>query len=246
VGTNHSSAYFDMVCNPSADAANGSADEKLHALVGKKIALSGIGSPPYIQLAAALKNHNMSINDVTVVNVQVGAPEYAAMEAGQVDCMIGNPNDAAYLVPAGGRYLALNFGDQGVVPDVVAQASGSWVSMSDWADAHPKEVAAFAGAWAEAVLWMQDPNNFDGAQQAIQQAIGKGAATGPALETETHAVLGTLTPVWGTATAQAGYNADLTDGVLTDPIQNFNPSDFVAASAPADAAAAQKLAAATP
>jgi hypothetical protein len=93
---------------------------------------------------------------------------------------------------------------------------------------------------------MQDPNNFDGAQQAIQQAIGKGAATGPALETETHAVLGTLTPVWGTATAQAGYNADLTDGVLTDPIQNFNPSDFVAASAPADAAAAQKLAASTP
>ncbi len=246
IGTDFGSSYFDLVCNPSVDATSGTADDKLHALRGKKIAMSGIGSPPYIQLAAALKNHNMTIDDVTIVNIQVGAPEYAAMQAQQVDCMVGNPNDVAFLTPADGRYQALNFGDPGVVPDLVAKASGAWVARADWVPSHPKEVGGFQHAWAEAELRMMDPNNLSEAEAAIQQAIGKNAATGPALETETRAVIASLTPVWGEASAQDVYNADLADGVLTQPIDNFNARDFVAPGAPASQDEARQFIAAAP
>jgi hypothetical protein len=155
------------------------------------------------------------------------------MQANQVDCMVGNPNDVAFLTPAEGRYQALNFGDPGVVPDVVSKASGAWVARADWVPAHSKEVSGFQHAWAEAELRMMDPNNLAEAEAAIQQAIGKNSATGAALETETKAVIASLTPVWGEASAQDVYNADLEDGVLTQPIDNFNAKDFVAPGAPA-------------
>jgi hypothetical protein len=159
---------------------------------------------------------------------------------------VGNPNDVAFLTPADGRYQALNFGDPDVVPDVVAKASGAWVARADWVPGHPKEVAGFQHAWAEAEVRMMDPNNLAEAEAAIQQAIGKNAATGAALETETKAVIASLTPVWGEASAQDVYNADLADGVLTQPIDNFNAKDFVAPGAPATQDEVRQFIAAAP
>lgn len=239
VGSSLSAPYFNLVCNNSVRAQTGTAKQRLQAIVGHKIAFSGIGSPPYNELAQAMAYNGLNIDQVTAVNLSVGAPEYAALEAGDVSCMIGNANDVAVLVPTY-AYLALNFGANGALPKLLQNYVGQMVATSSWADSHKSDVYGFERGFTEAVLWLQNPKNLKASEKYLLEAISTPPPTAAALTTEAKAVIRSITALWGLSQARNDYKADLLEGTIK-PIPGYEPATFVAPGAAGSLAAEKNL-----
>jgi ABC-type nitrate/sulfonate/bicarbonate transport system substrate-binding protein len=243
VGEADSAKDLNMICNSSVSAQTGTVKQKLEALQGKKIAFSGVDSPPYYLLLGAFKRYGLNINSVTIVNVAVGATQFATLEDGQADCTIGDMNAVAYLTPGNGRYVAFNFGANGVLNPLVSSQIVPWDALPGWADSHKTAVEDFEKAWIATIEWMQQPKNFAADETYVTDALGSktAAPTGVKLTTETNAVLSTVRYLWGTAGAKESYEADTAAGILANPIANFDPAEFVAPGSPSTAAEANQL-----
>ena len=249
VGQDVQAGYFNVVCNNQVpEPAKGElAKDKLQELVGKKIAFTGVGSSAYIELNQSLQYNGLSVSQIQFVNVTAGAPQYAALESGAVACVVGNANVVATQVGgAWGGYKFLTFSDPGVSNPSFAKYVGSFNTTEGWLAGHKKMVIAFERAWSYSVLWLQNPKNLAGAEEATGAAEGPAMASpGPALVDLMKVFLPALTPVWGPSTVRAIYNADLDIGTIKK-IPNFNPYQFVAPGAPIDDAAAANLASGGP
>lgn len=243
VGDADSAKDLNMICNPSVKAQTGTIAEKVKALLGKKIAFSGVDSPPYYLLLGAFNRYHLNIKDITVVNVPVGATQFAAVEDGEADCTIGDMNAVAYLTPGGGRYTAFNFGAPGVLNPLVSSQIVPWVAEPSWANSHKTAVEGFEKAWVATIQWMEESGNLSADENYVVDALGSKSAvpTGSKLAAETEAVLATVRELWGTTGAEESYQADIAAGVLTKPITNFDPSMFVASGSPSTTAQAQQL-----
>jgi len=243
VGDADSAKDLNMICNPSVKAQTGTVAQKLRALVGKKIAFSGVDSPPYYLLLGAFNRYHLNIKDVTIVNVPVGATQFATVEDGQADCTIGDMNAVAYLTPGGGRYTAFNFGAPGVLNPLVSSQIVPWVALPSWANSHKGAVEGFEKAWVATIQWMEEPQNLTADENYVVDALGNKSAapTGARLAAETNAVLSTVRYLWGANGASESYQADVAAGVLTKPIANFDASMFVAPGSPSTEAQAHQL-----
>ena len=248
VGTNFQAAYFQVVCNSQVakPTKTETGKQKLQELIGKKVAFSGIGSTPYISLQEALAYNGMNINQVQVVSLATGTPQYAALETEQVACVIGNPNVVATQVGGSwGGFKLMGFSDPGVSSPSFLKYINPIEATATWVKSHKHEATAFARGYAQAVLWMQQPKNLAGAEAGVIAAEGSAVATGNGLKELMKDLLPALTPIWGPSTVRALYNADLDNGVITREA-NFNPLVFCGPGAPTDLAAAQRLAAGGP
>jgi len=243
VGDADSAKDLNMICNSSVKAQTGSIADKLKALMGKKIAFSGVDSPPYYLLLGAFNKYHLSISDVTVVNVPVGATQFATVEDGQADCTIGDMNAVAYLTPGGGRYTAFNFGAPGVLNPLVSSQIVPWVAKPSWVDSNKSAVEGFEKAWVATISWMEQPKNLSADETYVIDALGSKSAApaGSKLVTETQAVLATVRDLWGTSGAMESYQADIAAGVLAKPISGYQASMFVAPGSPSTTAQAQQL-----
>lgn len=243
VGAADSAKDLNMICNSSVDAKTGTISEKLHALLGKRIAFSGVDSPPYYLILGAFKRYGLNIKDITIVNVPVGPTQFSVIEKGEADCTIGDMNAVAYLTPGGGRYTAFNFGTPGVLNPLVTKQIVPWVAKPSYVASHKTAVQGFERAMSATLLWMEKPQNLTVDEKYVVDAVGKTAAPGGAkLETETRAVLATVSDLWGPSGAKESYEADLAAGVLTKPIRNFNPDVFTAPGSPSTLAQEKTLA----
>jgi len=243
IGDADSAEDLNMICNSSVKAQSGTIKQKLEALAGKKIAFSGVDSPPYYLLLGAFKKYGLNINSVSIVNVAVGATQFATLEEGQADCTIGDMNAVAYLTPGNGRYVAFNFGADGVLNPLVSTQIVPWDALPSWADSHKTAVKDFEKAWIATIQWMQNSKNFSADETYVTDALGSktAAPTGAKLSTETQSVLSTVRYLWGTAGAKESYAADTAAGILAKPIANFDPADFVAPGSPSTTAEANQL-----
>jgi NitT/TauT family transport system substrate-binding protein len=243
VGDADSAKDLNMICNSSVKAQTGTIAQKLKALLGKKIAFSGVDSPPYYLLLGAFNRYHLSIKDITVVNVPVGATQFATVENGQADCTIGDMNAVAYLTPGNGRYTAFNFGAPGVLNPLVSSQIVPWVAEPSWVDSHKTAVEGFEKAWVATIQWMQESANLSADENYVVDALGSKSAapTGSKLATETEAVLSTVRDLWGATGAKESYDADIAAGILTKPITNFDASMFVAPGSPSTTMQAQQL-----
>jgi len=155
----------------------GSDIEDVEDLKGKSIAVT-VGTDPYFFLLQALDEAGLSLDDVTIVNIQ-HADGKAALEGGQVDAWSGlDPLLSTSVAVAGTKiiYDNIDFNSYGFLnatesflersPDLAQLVVNAYEAARAWALENPEETAAIlagvAGidpAIAEAVLI--DRTNFD-------------------------------------------------------------------------------------
>lgn len=148
-------------------------DEKMKALKGKKIGLTGVGSLVNQSLVAGLKASGVSEKDVQVL--AVGPPDagIAQLETGRIDAYATySRTDAAVLSEQAGstEYVSLT-GDE--APEQI-RAYSSWALpvLSSFAKKNPEAVEGYVAAQKEAYAWVKD--NIDEAAKILSDEVYDG------------------------------------------------------------------------
>lgn len=129
----------------------------LTCLRGQTIGITAIGSDNYNVMVGLLSSVGISPKDANLVAVGVGAPQTAALQAGQVNYVLAVEPTRTQLVDI------LHIGK--VLTNVRAAPSFStWEGQGAWAlpsriAANPKPFAAYTAGLADAMTFMADPAN---------------------------------------------------------------------------------------
>lgn len=114
-------------------AYNGPAD-----IAGKRIGTPGILSTFDLFLRSWLRKNNVPLDKITQVDVTF-PPMHDMLKSGQLDAVLAVDPFRTQIVKDGTGFIAADF-----MADVAKDDVGLlWVANRDWANAHPKERAAF-------------------------------------------------------------------------------------------------------
>ncbi len=131
--------------------AKSSLVDKVNALKGKKIGITGIGSGTWALVVYLFKQYGLDIKkDVTLIPTgQTGAGGLAALSKGTVDAI-------SYFTPTAQQAASKGFGDvfisplRGDIPSMQGQVHGIFYARQQTIDAKPKAVQAFIRGIAQA------------------------------------------------------------------------------------------------
>lgn len=139
-----------------AKLRNASFADKMKALEGKKVGLTGVGALVYYDFQTALKIAGVDPKSVTVLGV--GAPSNAIgqFSGGRLDAYITYSRSDALIMAEQAKtvsYADLSVGD--APAELRAFSTFAFPVLSSFAASHPDRVSAYMDAEKEAFAWMK-------------------------------------------------------------------------------------------
>ncbi|MHB1786534.1 MAG: ABC transporter substrate-binding protein, partial [Acidimicrobiales bacterium] len=156
--------------------------EKMAALKGKTIGVSGIGAGTDHALLAGLNEAGVPLNAVTRVGIGQQTAAIGQLQAGRIDGFVSFSLAGNLLIEQQtGARLYVSFGDQGVPASVRNIPDGALAVQGSFAQQHPKVIANWLAAEQEAINWIRNNsaeaavelnnNVYKGAQLALAQKV---------------------------------------------------------------------------
>jgi ABC-type nitrate/sulfonate/bicarbonate transport system substrate-binding protein len=169
-------SIYLLVANDSAGLpADGSFEDKVRALEGKRIGVTALGAGTDVAVTVALKTSGLAADDVT--RIAVGAPSSAMsqLKAGRIDAYVTGSDSGALQITsaADDTSIYLSMGDESTPEPARIFASGGWAVSSEWAESKPDELDAYRKSLLEAIDWIT--NNPDEAAQIMSDTMFDGA-----------------------------------------------------------------------
>jgi len=235
--------FFEIVANKSVNGNAGTPQQRLAALKGQNIGVSGIGSSAYDDVLDGLKVADLTASDVHFVNIQgLLTPELAALKAGSINAVMTDPVGAAELAGTdSSTYILANYGVPGYLPSSYQDIVSGMVAEDSWISGHSKQVKEYQAAFAEAVAWMQKPADFAAAQTIMKTVIGSSYSPSIVKSITSDEVDHVLQGYENATSLEHEYQADLSVGAIS-AIPGIDFADYIAPGTPTSAAAAAKLA----
>jgi NitT/TauT family transport system substrate-binding protein len=159
----------NMVMNKDVYAQKGltaasTADQKLAALKGAKVAISRRGA--LTDMVTRMYAQRAGIDpekDLTIIGTGAGQPQMAALEQGQVDLAAATTPTAESLVERGSGVM-LFYNSGGEDPSLQPFTGYSVLVRDDYARQNPEVVRAFARAIVKANQWVLDHSADEAAE----------------------------------------------------------------------------------
>lgn len=237
-----SGQFFEIVASKSVNGESGTPQQRLAALKGHTIGVSGIDSSAYYGVLDGLKTVGLTADDVKFVNIQgLLTPELAALKAGSIDALMTDPVLAAALAGDSNTYVLANYATPGYLPSADQDIISGPVAETSWISSHGTQLKEYQKAFAEAVAWMQNPANFPAAQTIMKTVIGAGYSAAVIKSITTDEIDNVLKGYQDVTSVQHEYEADLSVKAIT-PIPGINFASYIAPGVPTSAAAAAALA----
>lgn len=234
--------FFEIVASKSVNGQSGSPQQRLEALKGHSIGVSGIGSSAYNSVLYGLKNVGLTADDVQFVNIQgLLTPEMAALKAGSISALMTDPVLADELAGQQNLYVLANYATPGYLPTNYQDIISGPVAETSWISGHATQLKEYQKAFAQAVVWMQNPANFSAAEAIMKTVIGSGYSDSVVKSITTDEVSNVSKGYQDLTSIQHQYQADLAIKTV-QPISGINFSDFIAPGTPSSAAAVTALA----
>lgn len=134
--------------------------QKVQALKGKKIGITGPGSGTSALLVYLFRQQGLDANkDITMVNLgSTSTAALAALQSGKVDAL-------SFFSPVGPTAVSKGIGqifispDTGDVPALNGDVHGAFYTKQSIIDAKPKTIAAFIKGVADAEAFIQNPSD---------------------------------------------------------------------------------------
>lgn len=138
-------------------ARNAPYEEKIKALKGKTIGVSGIGAGTDHILIAALNSVGLSDEDVHRVGVGTSTGGLGQLEAGRIDAYVDFSRSGVHLIESkGAGHLYVNLGQDKDVPNAVRDgASNALIVEGKFAKQNPKIVEQYVAAQREAIEFIK-------------------------------------------------------------------------------------------
>jgi NitT/TauT family transport system substrate-binding protein len=158
--------------------------ERINALKGKTIGMTGPGTGTQAMLTYLFRLLNLDATKVTTqVNLGAGSTAaVAALKSGRVDAM-------SYFIPFGELAEAKGFGDifisplHGDVPGLTGEVQGIYYTRQSVIDAKPQAIAAYIRAMSDAGTFIH--NNPDKTKTYLTQFLGLSASVANTVYTTT-------------------------------------------------------------
>lgn len=155
-------------------ATNASYEEKIKALKGKTIGVSGIGAGTDHMLIAVLNSVGLSDSDVHRVGVGPSIGGLGQLQSGRIDAYVDFSKSGVHLIEsrgAGKLYVDLAH-DKDVPIAVKIGASNALIVEGKFAKANPKVVEAYVAAQREAIEFIKE--HPDDAAKIVASHVFKG------------------------------------------------------------------------
>ena len=235
--------FFEIVANKSVNGDAGTPQQRLTALKGQNIGVSGIGSSAYDDVLDGLKVAGLTASDVHFVNIQgLLTPELAALKAGSINAVMTDPVGAAELAGTdSSTYILANYGVPGYLPSSYQDIVAGMVAENSWISSNSKQLKEYQAAFAEAVAWMQKPANFAAAETIMKTVIGSSYSPAIVKSITTDEVDHVLQGYENVTSLEHEYQADLSVGAIS-AIPGIDFADYIAPGTATSAAAEAKLA----
>ena len=166
--------YIIVSSKGSWPGRNASFEEKMKALKGKTIGVSGIGAGTDHILIAALNSVGLSEKDVHRVGVGTSTGGLGQLEAGRIDAYVDFSKSGVNLIEsrhAGNLYINLAQ-DKDVPPPVKEGASNALIVEGKFAKQNPQIVADYVAAQREAMDFIKA--HPDEAAKIVAKYVFKG------------------------------------------------------------------------
>jgi len=138
-------------------ARNASFEEKIKALKGKTVGVSGIGAGTDRTLIAALNSVGLTDKDVTRVGVGPSTGGLGQLQSGRIDAYVDFSKSGVHLIQskgAGALFIDLAH-DKDVPREVRSAASNALIVEGKFANANPKVVESYVAAQREAMEYIK-------------------------------------------------------------------------------------------
>lgn len=186
--------YPGTVIVPASSSINSLAD-----LAGKTIGIPGEYGSNYYATLAAIKAGGLNPSDVTISSI--GYTQQAALDAGQVDAVVGFTNNDAVQM----RLAGIEVREIPVENGAASLVGASIITTRDWAQAHQEQARGIVSATTEAMNAIAaSPQAAIDATSAWDTSLGDADSTARAL-----AVLTATVPLWLGSDAHADGTQDL-------------------------------------
>jgi ABC-type nitrate/sulfonate/bicarbonate transport system substrate-binding protein len=137
-----------------AKMTNASFDQKMQALKGKKIGLTGVGALVYYDLLAALKVAGVPQSSVTIIGVGQPTNAIGQLGAGHIDAYVTYSNSDALIMAKKANTVEFAALTGSAAPSQIRFFS-TWAFpvLSSFASAHPDLVTGYMAAEKQAYDW---------------------------------------------------------------------------------------------
>jgi NitT/TauT family transport system substrate-binding protein len=148
---------FVLVGPKGSDLPAGDLNETMHALRGKKVGISGLGSYSEVTLAAALSEAGMSKNDVVLIETGLGSTALAALNQGTVDAYMAVEPDTSQIDALGIGERLLNFSDPEQVGEEFAGVpSSALLTAPEYVKSNAETAEKTVRALTASIAFMQE------------------------------------------------------------------------------------------
>jgi ABC-type nitrate/sulfonate/bicarbonate transport system substrate-binding protein len=141
-------------------------EDVMRALKGKQVGIAALGASQEQWMNGLVKGAGMSIGDVTLVPVGVGASGIAALDSGQVDAIMTAPPAEQALVARGDVSVLLRLGDAG--PFAGEMLTG-YLATDDWLNANADVAKRLRQALDDGIRFIHSQAN----SQAVDRILMK-------------------------------------------------------------------------
>lgn len=159
--------------SPLAKSANASFADKMKALQGKKVGLTGVGALVYYDLLAALKDSGVNPKSVTILGVGPATNGIGQLNAGKLDAYITYSRaDALILQEQAKTVTYADLSGATAPPELQAFSSFAFPVLSSYAKSNPSQTAGYIAAMQDAYNWGKA--NIPAAAKIVSRATYQG------------------------------------------------------------------------
>jgi NitT/TauT family transport system substrate-binding protein len=170
---------YNLIARPEAKipGADKGYPEAVRGLKGKTVGVVARGSATEVWMSAILRDAGVDPKDVTFIAVGSATTAIPTFQQGKVDAMIGYPPVNQTLTAQGTKYTFLTDTANGKPDTLKNMLQVGSVTTCDYAEKHPKTVAAYCRATKKAYAFLRDEKNAPEMATLLTKTLGVDQAT---------------------------------------------------------------------